>query len=151
MSKRKAFGSPPAKLRVLKTPPPCADKARIPRDLRGGTLLNEAHSCQSCGRAPARQLVIRRHIGMLFLQRFIKIKPTLCRECGTRTVLQYTGRTLVQGWWGMVSLFIANPFTIVMNLVALVQARQLPPPQLSSMAGADPYQARGQTYVLGGE
>jgi len=88
---------------------------------------------------------------MLFLQRFIKIQPTLCRECGTRTVLQYTGRTLVQGWWGLVSLFIANPFTILMNLVALAQARQLAPPQLSSAAAADAYQARGQTYVLGGE
>jgi hypothetical protein len=113
--------------------------------------LNESHSCQLCGRAPARQLVIRRHVGMLFLQRFIKIQPTLCRECGTRTVLQYTGRTLVQGWWGLVSLLIANPFTILLNLVALVHARQLPPPQLSSAAAADPYQARGQTYVLGGE
>jgi hypothetical protein len=28
---------------------------------------------------------------------------------------------------------IANPFTIVMNLVALVQARRVPPPQLSSI------------------
>jgi hypothetical protein len=43
------------------------------------------------------------------------------------------GRTLVQGWWGLISLVIANPFTIVMNLVALVQARRLPPPQLSSI------------------
>lgn len=112
--------------------------------------MNQSHSCQSCGRAPARRLTIRRHVGMLFVQRFIKIQPVLCRECGTRTVLQFTGRTLVQGWWGLVSLFIANPFTILMNLVALVQARKSGAPQLSSSA-ADPHQARGQTYVLGGE
>ena len=88
---------------------------------------------------------------MLFLQKFIKIEPTLCRDCGTRTVMQYTGRTLVQGWWGLVSLFIANPFTIVMNLVALVQAKQLPPPQLSSETTPGAYQSVGQTYVFGGE
>ena len=68
------------------------------------------------------------------MQRFIKIQRTLCRECGTRTVMQYTGRTLVQGWWGVISFVIANPFTIVMNMVALVQAKRLPAPQNSSDA-----------------
>jgi hypothetical protein len=97
-----------------------------------GSSLEAASSCQLCGRGPARRLVIRRHVGMLFLQRFVKVEPTLCRECGTRTVLRYTGQTLVQGWWGLVSLFIANPFTIVMNVVALIEARRLAPPQLTS-------------------
>jgi hypothetical protein len=69
---------------------------------------------------------------MLYLQRFVRIEPTLCRHCGTRTILRYTGRTLVQGWWGLISMLVANPYTIVMNLVALVQARKLAPPQLSS-------------------
>lgn len=82
-----------------------------------------------CGRGPARQLVIRRHVGMIFMQRFFKIQPTLCRECGTRTVLEWTGRTLVQGWWGLISFLISNPYTILMNLAALVQARRLPPPE----------------------
>ena len=77
----------------------------------------DVHACESCGRAPARRLVIRRHVGMIFLQRFVRIEPVLCRECGTRTVLRYAARTLVQGWWGMVSLLIANPFTIVMNII----------------------------------
>jgi hypothetical protein len=96
--------------------------------------LDDPHVCELCGRAPARHLVIRRHVGMLYLQKFVRIKPTLCRECGTRTIMRYTGRTLVQGWWGFISLLIANPFTIIMNLVALVHARRLPRPQLSSAA-----------------
>ena len=44
---------------------------------------------------------------MLYLQKFVKIEPTLCRECGTRTVMRYTGRTLVQAG-GLISLVIAN-------------------------------------------
>jgi hypothetical protein len=48
--------------------------------------------------------------------------------------MQYTGRTLVQGWWGAISFLVANPFTIVMNMVALVQAKRLPAPQNSSSA-----------------
>ena len=102
-------------------------------DSQNVSSIDDPHTCDSCGRGPARRLVIRRHVGMLYLQKFVKIEPTLCRECGTRTVMRYTGRTLVQGWWGLISLVIANPFTIVMNLVALVQARRLPPPQLSSI------------------
>ena len=95
--------------------------------------LDDPRSCESCGRGPARRLVIRRHVGMLYLQKFVKIEPTLCRECGTRTIVRFTGRTLVQGWWGLISFLFANPFTIVMNRVALVQARRLGPPQLSSV------------------
>jgi hypothetical protein len=96
------------------------------------TGMADGQACDSCGRGPARRLVIRRHVGMIYLQRFVRIEPTLCRQCGTRTILRYTGRTLVQGWWGLISLLFANPFTIVMNLVALVQARRLSAPQLSS-------------------
>ena len=55
--------------------------------------------------------------------------PRLCRCRPTRPAPQPTSST----WWGLISLVIANPFTIVMNLVALVQARRLPPPQLSSI------------------
>lgn len=96
-----------------------------------------SNACEMCGRSPARKLVIRRHIGMLFMQRFIKIQPTLCRECGTRTVLKFTGQTLIQGWWGVFSLFISNPYTIIMNMVALVQAKRLPAPQLGSSAPSE--------------
>jgi hypothetical protein len=87
--------------------------------------------CQACGRGPARELVIRRHVGLLVMQRFIKLHAVLCRECGVRTTLRYTGRTLVEGWWGLFSFFVGNPFTIVMNVVALIKARRIDPPQRS--------------------
>lgn len=63
------------------------------------------------------------------MQRFIRLDQVLCRECGTRIVLRYTRQTLIQGWWGPISLFIANPFTIVMNGVALIKARRIPAPE----------------------
>jgi hypothetical protein len=87
--------------------------------------------CQLCGRGPARELVIRRHVGMLVLQRFVKAKPHLCRDCGKQMIKLFTLRTLWQGWWGAIS-FWANIFTIVMNLVALKKANGLGAPQLSS-------------------
>jgi len=37
---------------------------------------------------------------MLLMQRFIKVKAPLCRDCGRKLTADYTKQTLVQGWWG---------------------------------------------------
>jgi hypothetical protein len=69
---------------------------------------------------------------MLLMMRMFSVKPTLCREHATKLLLQWTGRTLVQGWWGFISLFVANPATILLNLFNLAKARRLSAPMLSS-------------------
>jgi len=61
-----------------------------------------------------------------------QIEPTLCRECAIRTLRSYTLRTLVQGWWGLISLFVANPATILLNLWNLTKAYRMDRPYLSS-------------------
>jgi hypothetical protein len=40
----------------------------------------DAATCKFCGRSPAERFVIRRHVGMLLLQKFVKIDAMLCRE-----------------------------------------------------------------------
>jgi len=67
---------------------------------------------------------------MLVLQRFVTLRTTLCRECGIKVTKDYTGRTLVQGWWGIISFFV-NWFFLVENVVAWVQFSRLPRPTLS--------------------
>ena len=37
-------------------------------------------TCQICGRSPAAQVKLRRHVGMLLMQRFVRARPTLCRD-----------------------------------------------------------------------
>jgi hypothetical protein len=39
-------------------------------DSQNVSSVDDPHACDSCGRAPARRLVIRRHVGMLYLQKF---------------------------------------------------------------------------------
>jgi len=89
-------------------------------------------ACHVCGRTPARQIVARRHLAMLLVMRTYQVKPTLCREHATKLLLNWTSRTLVEGWWGPISLFVANPATILLNLFNLARARSLDPPHLSS-------------------
>jgi hypothetical protein len=83
--------------------------------------------CRGCGRGPATKLVIRRHVGMLVFQRFVTLRTTLCRECGIKVTKDYTGRTLVQGWWGIISFFV-NWFCLAGNLVAYRKASKLAQP-----------------------
>jgi hypothetical protein len=96
-------------------------------------------ACSKCGRTPAQQFKIRRHVAMLFQMRMIQVEPVLCRECAKSMLLEYTGKTLVQGWWGPISLFVANPATIVMNLLNILKAQRMPRPTVSQFdAGATP-------------
>jgi hypothetical protein len=90
-----------------------------------------AAGCIACGREPVARVAIRRHVGMIVLQSFYKVKEPLCRECGLELARKWTLRTLWQGWWGYISFFV-NWFVLAMNLRALLAYRALPQPQLST-------------------
>ncbi len=76
---------------------------------------------------PARALVVRRHVGLIIMQRFVKMQQPLCRECGRSATLRYTRRTLWQGWWGLISFF-ANFFVLLANATVWIRYSRLAPP-----------------------
>ncbi|MVU80954.1 hypothetical protein GPX89_27355 [Nocardia sp. ET3-3] len=84
--------------------------------------------CRFCGATPAVDLDFRAHRGMIFLMQFRKMPGPFCRNCGLATFRKMTGDSLIQGWWGMLSFWLANPITILINLVNRVRVGQLPPP-----------------------
>ena len=84
-------------------------------------------TCTVCGSAPAQTISVRRHVGMVILQQFVKVRTPLCRDCGIAAVKEFTLRTLWQGWWGYISFFV-NWFVLVMNLIAWRRFAKLPPP-----------------------
>ena len=45
---------------------------------------------------------------MVVLQKFVRAKPTLCRVHGEQVVKAFLKKTLAQGWWGIISLFVAT-------------------------------------------
>ncbi|WP_258017406.1 LppU/SCO3897 family protein [Streptomyces noursei] len=59
--------------------------------------------------------------------RFLSRRGSFCRDCGLATVRDMSAKTLWQGWWGLLSLFI-TPITVLMNLSPAARFRQLPPP-----------------------
>jgi hypothetical protein len=84
-------------------------------------------------------MVIRRHVGMLVMQRFVKLRVPLCRDCGMRVATDYSKRTAVQGWWGVISFFV-NWFCLASNAVAWRRVSALGEPL--PVAAAEPADER---------
>ena len=91
--------------------------------------------CAICGKVPAQTLPIRRHVGMILLAQFVKVESPLCRDHGVETTKAFLKKSIVQGWWGVISAFV-NVFVVVSDLAVLRSYRRLGTPErLSDGAG----------------
>ncbi len=71
-------------------------------------------TCEICKSKPGIAIAARRHVGMVVMQRFVKASVIACPDCGKKLLRGFTARTLVQGWWGVISFF-ANLFVLAAN------------------------------------
>jgi hypothetical protein len=87
----------------------------------------QALLCKICGRQPALEVKLRRQVGMIFLARIFTFRGALCKEHGQELANSFLNKTLVQGWWGIVSFFL-NIYTVFVDLAALSKFKKLDPP-----------------------
>jgi hypothetical protein len=66
--------------------------------------------------------------GMIFAFRTATVKGRFCRQCGDAVFRQRMNRTLLTGWWGIVSFFF-NFYVIVSNLNARTKIHNIGSPQ----------------------
>lgn len=92
--------------------------------------LPSTQVCAFCGSEPAKIVSILRHVGMVFLQQFVKVRQPVCRDCGMKLLKSFTLKTLWQGWWGYISFFV-NWFVLAANLAAYFTLRGLAQPRPS--------------------
>lgn len=83
-------------------------------------------ACRFCGGLPAAHVDIRAHRGLILWMQWETISTWLCATCGIALIRKMTTQTLWQGWWGVGSLIIGVPFTLLTNLGAYLRLRQLP-------------------------
>ncbi|MCW3842612.1 hypothetical protein ONA70_21155 [Micromonospora yasonensis] len=83
--------------------------------------------CRFCGSVPAVKTTFGGHQGMLIVMRMLSQHGPFCRDCGLATFREMTAKTLVQGWWGWISL-VATPVTVLWNLLVSRKVRKLAPP-----------------------
>ena len=84
--------------------------------------------CRFCGSSPACEATLRQETGMVLVRRRRWLTGPFCRSCGIAMFREVTNRTLLTGWWGVLSFF-ANLLTIAGNLGARRRFGQLSSPQ----------------------
>jgi hypothetical protein len=84
--------------------------------------------CRLCGSAPAADVTFRQHLGMVLLMQARSRPGPYCRSCGIATFRDLQNRTLLTGWWGVISLLVFSWSTPLRNLLALRRVRRLGPP-----------------------
>lgn len=107
----------------------------------GHSFVTGEGVCHACGiRAATRYVEFRQNIGALVVRYHKSVKGTLCKSCINRYFLEFTGVTLVLGWWGLISLVVA-PVYVVSNVVRYLGARGLEPPPRAARTTAPPVAA----------
>src|SRR5581483_8076810 len=83
--------------------------------------------CRFCGSTPAVPVTIRCETGMLLRRKRSWVDGPFCRECGLSAFRGMTNRTLIRGWWGLISFF-ANILTVLNNTAVWWRLRPLAAP-----------------------
>jgi hypothetical protein len=83
--------------------------------------------CQACGvEAPTRYVAFYQNIGALVMRFGKSIQGQLCKSCIHKYYWEFTGITLVAGWWGLIS-FILTPIFLINNAVRYLPCLGMPP------------------------
>lgn len=83
--------------------------------------------CTRCGLVPAAAHPIRRNVAIVLARETVTVERLLCRDHGRELTASFLRKTLLQGWWGLTSLFI-NVFVVVSDLVVLRRYGRLAAP-----------------------
>ena len=84
--------------------------------------------CDSC-RLPneTKYVEFYENIGMVFMRSTRSVKGNLCKPCITYFFWTLTGRTMLLGWWGVISL-IVTPFILLNNSLRYISSTNLEMP-----------------------
>jgi hypothetical protein len=86
------------------------------------------NECDHCGSSPAAEVTLRYETGLLLWRTRHWIDTKVCRCCGIALFRRMQNRTLLTGWWGIISFFV-NWTTLARNLAARRKIGRLPEPR----------------------
>lgn len=66
------------------------------------------------------------------MMRMLRYRGPFCRTCGLAQDKDATVKSLIFGWWGILSFCLMNPLTLIMNGISAVRLMRLPKPQQQS-------------------
>jgi hypothetical protein len=87
-----------------------------------------ADECELCGSGPAAPVVLRQETGKIIWRTRRRVEGTFCRDCGLALFRSTQNRTLITGWWGILSFFV-NMGSVIGNAAAWGKLRTLTAPR----------------------
>lgn len=95
--------------------------------------------CESCGLPiETKYIEIYQNIGLLIMRRFGSVKGWLCKSCIEYHFWTMTGKTMLFGWWGVIS-FLITPFLLINNFLRYLSSLTMERPILSITPRPSPF------------
>jgi hypothetical protein len=86
--------------------------------------------CESCGlSAETKYVEFHENIGMILMRQHHSVKGKFCKSCIDYYFWNLTGKTMLLGWWGIIS-FIVTPFILLNNLLRFIFSMNMKKPRL---------------------
>lgn len=108
--------------------------------------------CESCGLPTETKYVeIYQNIGLLIMRRFGSVKGRFCRSCIEYYFWTMTGKTMLFGWWGVISFFI-TPFLLINNFLRYLSSLRMEKPIISITPRPSPFwilSSLGGIFLIG--
>jgi hypothetical protein len=95
--------------------------------------------CQSC-RLPVETKYVEfyENVGMIIMRQHRSVKGNLCKSCIDYYFWNLTGKTMLLGWWGIISL-IVTPFILLNNFSRFIFTVGMKKPPLSITPNPSPF------------
>jgi len=148
------LGVSASSLRTWVTQSPEEEAARaavpVPETVITSTPAPVDDGCMVCGRGPAEHVKLRSVVGMVIAFRWSHVEGRFCRDCGTAMSREVLNKTLLTGWWGLISFF-TNWYAVFVDTKALWRFRNMPEPigapRATPLAAGKSLLARAGVYV----
>ena len=85
--------------------------ALLAADYEGSSAYNSGYrgprmtECEMCGHSPAYEATLRQNTGLILFRTHATYNIRACRGCGLFFSREIQNRTLLRGWWGIISFF----------------------------------------------
>jgi hypothetical protein len=95
--------------------------------------------CESCGMPiETKYIEIYQNIGLLIMRRFASVKGRFCKSCIEYYFWTMTGKTMLFGWWGVIS-FVLTPFLLLNNFLRYLSSLSMEKPIISITPRPSPF------------
>lgn len=109
----------------------CGSRALVGFDADGFVLTLSGDAgvpCSVCGTVGEALALrhYRRVVGMFVLDRVYDTSGYMCGECRSAMLRHHVTRTLLLGWWGVLAMWLRNPWALAVNARAVTRPPRRP-------------------------